>query len=375
MQRLATASTTLISLDAANRVSVLPADVRRALVGRRRCECIVARRDLRAPRRARIAALAALVALPLLGACASGAGTRAVSTPRSSRDVDVARYGRLLAMADERRVDTALIQTILRSGSSAERAAAALAIGQVHGTRARAHAARAARRRDTAVAANAAYALGLLADTAQRRRTRARASAPRRRAPQRRVGARTDRRAGARGDRRGLRRSPALSPQGTTSRRTARVPASVRGALLLATFKLKPVPVEAVRPWLADREPARALERRLRDRAPVLRRRRARARSRSRPTPSAEVRAQVARAFSHRAAGDSLADARARTARRARDRPEPARAHQRTPLARARTAPRARRSSLPPRTIPMRTCASPPRRSSARCSTTRAPRG
>ena len=33
MQRLATASTTLISLDASNRVSVLPADVRRALSG------------------------------------------------------------------------------------------------------------------------------------------------------------------------------------------------------------------------------------------------------------------------------------------------------------------------------------------------------
>jgi len=33
MQRLATASTTLISLDADNRVSVLPADVRRALSG------------------------------------------------------------------------------------------------------------------------------------------------------------------------------------------------------------------------------------------------------------------------------------------------------------------------------------------------------
>ncbi len=33
MQRLATASTTLISLDANNRVAVLPADVRRALAG------------------------------------------------------------------------------------------------------------------------------------------------------------------------------------------------------------------------------------------------------------------------------------------------------------------------------------------------------
>src|SRR6476646_4833266 len=33
MQRLATASTTLISLDAANRVTVLPPDVRRALSG------------------------------------------------------------------------------------------------------------------------------------------------------------------------------------------------------------------------------------------------------------------------------------------------------------------------------------------------------
>ena len=33
LQRLATASTTLISLDASNRVSVLPADVRRTLAG------------------------------------------------------------------------------------------------------------------------------------------------------------------------------------------------------------------------------------------------------------------------------------------------------------------------------------------------------
>jgi cyclophilin family peptidyl-prolyl cis-trans isomerase/HEAT repeat protein len=80
----------------------------------------------------------------------------------------------------------------------------------------------------------------------------------------------------------------------------------VRGDLLLATFLLKPVPVEALRPWLADSSAlvrwsaAYAIARPyaaagVRDLIPLA------------TDTSGEVRAQVARAFSHRAAGDSLA--------------------------------------------------------------------
>ncbi|MDQ2766181.1 MAG: HEAT repeat domain-containing protein, partial [Gemmatimonadota bacterium] len=106
---------------------------------------------------------ALVAALPLLAACATGGSGAAGSQP--GRGIDVARYGRLLAMSDERRVDTALIQSILRSGSSPERAAAALAVGQVQ-ARALAPTVRALLvNRDTTLAANAAYALGLLADT------------------------------------------------------------------------------------------------------------------------------------------------------------------------------------------------------------------
>jgi cyclophilin family peptidyl-prolyl cis-trans isomerase/HEAT repeat protein len=80
----------------------------------------------------------------------------------------------------------------------------------------------------------------------------------------------------------------------------------VRSELLLATFKLQPVPESAVRRWLSD---SSALVRwsavyaiarpyasaGVRDVIPLA------------TDTSGEVRAQVARAFSHRAAGDSLA--------------------------------------------------------------------
>src|SRR5450432_2947199 len=84
----------------------------------------------------RSAALALVGVMSLLAACAGGGlvGGASSSQPVSSAPVDVARYGRLLAMSDERRIDTALIQGIFRSGSHAERAAAALAVGQVHGS-------------------------------------------------------------------------------------------------------------------------------------------------------------------------------------------------------------------------------------------------
>jgi cyclophilin family peptidyl-prolyl cis-trans isomerase/HEAT repeat protein len=235
--------------------------------------------------------LAALVWIfPLLAACAtSGAAPRA-----GVAGVDVARYGRLLAMADERRLDTALVRAVMRSGSSAERAAAARAVGQVHG-RALAPELRAVLAdRDTAVAANAAYALGLLHDTAGVSELAAALNA----AP-------TVARDAA----------WALGEIGEPARAAlvaavaARPPlraASVRGALLVALFRLKPVPVDALIPSLADSSAlvrwsaAYAIARPY---APAG----VRALLPLAADPDAEVRAQVARALSFRAAGDSLA--------------------------------------------------------------------
>ena len=240
------------------------------------------------------AALVALAALfPLLAACAT-AGSGAHGS-QSAQGVDVARYGRLLAMADERRVDTALIKSTLRSGSSPERAAAALAVGQVQ-ARTLAPTLRALLAdRDTAVAANAAYALGLLADTGSVAALARVLGAP----PS--VARNAAWALGQTGE--PARASLVVALSADSPARDPRV----RSEMLLATFKLKPVPVEAVRPWLADTSAlvrwgaAYAIARPyepagVRELVPLA------------TDPDAEVRAQVARAFSHRAAGDSLAE-------------------------------------------------------------------
>ena len=104
-------------------------------------------------------------ALALAG-CAGTSASRRASARLGNASVDVPRYGRLLAMADARRVDTALIQEILRAGSRPERAAAALTIGQVHGAALAPTLRTLLADPDTAVASNAAYARGLLADSA-----------------------------------------------------------------------------------------------------------------------------------------------------------------------------------------------------------------
>ncbi|MGE5727070.1 MAG: peptidylprolyl isomerase [Gemmatimonas sp.] len=235
---------------------------------------------------------APLALLTMLAACASS-GTPS-STRAGSSPVNVVRYGRLLAMADARRVDTVLIEEILRSGSRPERAAAALAVGQVHGAvlapRLRALLTDA----DTAVASRAAYALGLLADTAGIAALAHATSGP----------ASVARNAawalGQIGEPARSALVSALAPA------TAPRDPGVRSDLLLATFKLQPVPVEAVRGWLADSSAlvrwsaAYAIARPyapagVRDLLPLA------------TDTSGEVRAQVARALSHRAAGDSLA--------------------------------------------------------------------
>jgi cyclophilin family peptidyl-prolyl cis-trans isomerase/HEAT repeat protein len=241
---------------------------------------------------ARPAPIARLALLLALVACAGA--KRSTSTRVGLSSVNVARYGQLLAMADARRVDTALIEGILRSGSRPERAAAALAAGQVHGTVVAPTLRVLLTDPDTAVASNAAYALGLLADTAGVPALAHAVSGP----PS--VAHNAAWALGQIGEPARASLVAALAP--AAAPRDSRV----RSELLLATFKLQPVPVEAVRPWLAD---SSALVRwsavyaiarpyaaaGVRDVIPLA------------TDTSGEVRAQVARAFSRRAAGDSLA--------------------------------------------------------------------
>jgi cyclophilin family peptidyl-prolyl cis-trans isomerase/HEAT repeat protein len=102
----------------------------------------------------------------LVVATAGTALPQARGTP-DKRDIQL--YSRLLAMTDTRRLDGALIDSVLASHWRPLRAAGALAIGQI-GAEPGAPAAPRLRALlvdpDRAVAANAAYALGLLRDTA-----------------------------------------------------------------------------------------------------------------------------------------------------------------------------------------------------------------
>ncbi|MDB4910872.1 MAG: hypothetical protein JWO39_1695, partial [Gemmatimonadetes bacterium] len=176
------------------------------------------------------AALGLVARLALLSALAACAGA-STSARVGSSSVNVARYGQLLAMADARRVDTALVQGMLRSGSRPERAAAALAVGQVHGTALAPTLRALLTDPDTAVAANAAYALGLLADTAGVAALAHAVSAP----PS--VAHNAAWALGQIGEPARSALVAALAP--AAAPRDSRV----RSELLLATFKLQPVPV------------------------------------------------------------------------------------------------------------------------------------
>ena len=94
---------------------------------------------------------------------------RAQELPRGVGAREVALYAQLLAMTDTRRLDTALIDRALASNWAPMRSAATLAIGQVGAEPGMAGAPRLRtllKDRDPMVASNAAYALGLLRDTA-----------------------------------------------------------------------------------------------------------------------------------------------------------------------------------------------------------------
>lgn len=210
-----------------------------------------------------------------------------------AQTVDAARYAQLLQMADARRLDTALVLGILRSGSPAERAAAARAIGQVHGASLAPQLRALLADRDTAVAANAAFSLGLLKDsTSVPALARALGAAPT-------VAAQSAWSLGAIG-------APAARTIDTALAHRAPRPAAVSAALLIAAARLKPVPVALIVPWLGDSSAAvrwgavYAIARPyaaggVRAVLPLAR------------DPDAGVRSLVARALSHQAAGDSLA--------------------------------------------------------------------
>ncbi|MBX6333022.1 MAG: HEAT repeat domain-containing protein, partial [Gemmatimonadaceae bacterium] len=240
---------------------------------------------MRASRRSALSAVA-------LGALALGCASRGPA-PRGERNaIDVAAYARLLQMADARRLDTAFVRAELRARSSAERAAAALAIGQVHGTAMAADLRALLADRDTAVAANAAFALGLLHDTASVLALAHALDAP----PGVAAAA-----AWSLGEIGAPARDAVLQALSNGAR-----PVPVRGALLLAAAKLRPVPAAAVTPLLVDPSPEvrwRAAYVFARSYAPAG----VRTLLPIAGDTSALVRAQVARALSAAAAGDSLA--------------------------------------------------------------------
>jgi cyclophilin family peptidyl-prolyl cis-trans isomerase/HEAT repeat protein len=163
---------------------------------------------------------------------------------RSPAPADVGLYARLLAMTDTRQLDTAIIDRALASKWRPVRAAGALAIGQVgaeNGLRGAARLRALLGDSDAAVAANSAYALGLLRDAAS-------------------VGDLT----------RALSANPDIAREAAWALGEIGVPArsailtSLKSGkddattiqLLLAAAKLKPVPVTAIEPYLRGRHPS-----------------------------------------------------------------------------------------------------------------------
>ena len=229
---------------------------------------------------------------------------------------EVKMYAELLAMTDTRQLDTSLTDGLLAAGPPAVRAAAALAIGQVGSEWARIGAPRLRlllRDKDSRVASNAAYALGLLRDSAS-------------------IGV----------------LSEALTPEPAVAHEAAwalgEIGEPARGALtralglsyddgttiqlLLAGAKLRPVPLAVMRRYLTADDPsvvwaaAYAIARQrasagIRDLIELEQSPRARqpARRAKPPIPgwydtasigAPQIRAEIARALTKAAAGDSL---------------------------------------------------------------------
>lgn len=238
-------------------------------------------------RRLHSALLAALFAALLAFGCAAGQHATPVLPP-----IVVVTYARLMRMTDSRRIDTLLLRSALRSGERPLRGAAALAIGQVGGREMLGDLRALLTDADTAVAANAAFSLGLLHDSVGIQPLASALHA----APSVAVEAAW-----------ALGQIGARDP--IVSALAAGASGPLAGALLIAAGKLRPVPGDAIAPYLRHPDAEvrwRAAYAFARPAAPG-------AAARLLPLagdPSAEVRAQVARALTRRLAGDtSRADA------------------------------------------------------------------
>src|SRR5437762_10921735 len=109
-----------------------------------------------------------LLVAVVVSALAAG-GADAQQPPSILSAPDARTYAELLAMTDTRQFDPALVDRALASRSSPLRAAATLAIGQIgpeHGMARSARLRRLLTDNEILVAANAAYASGLLRDAA-----------------------------------------------------------------------------------------------------------------------------------------------------------------------------------------------------------------
>ncbi|MGI9075997.1 MAG: peptidylprolyl isomerase [Gemmatimonadaceae bacterium] len=169
----------------------------------------------------------------LAGACAR---LQTASDSKVLGNSDIVLYARLLRMTDARTMDTMLVREALNGTAPSVRAAAALAIGQVRG-RAVNHLARSLLAdADSVVAANAAYGLGLLRDT-----TSVSALVEALTGPQ----AVAVESAWALGQIGG----PSL-PGIMAALDKAALPEPVLASLLLATAKLRPIPLASVSPFL-----------------------------------------------------------------------------------------------------------------------------
>ena len=248
-------------------------------------------------------ALAALGAL-LLAACAATGGVTSGLPPSAALgDADVTLVARLLAAADARQSDTAVVREALASGTPYVRRMGALTAGQVRMRPALPTVRALLLDADTSVAATAAYALGLALDTAGVTALAAALDRPVTIASEA---------AWSLGELGAPARDAVVRALGGGQR--ANRPAAVTAALLLAASKLRPVPVEAVAPYL-DIDPRATPddEQRVRWAATyAIARPRAsagvRALLRVVDLPDDQSRANVARGLARPAAGDSLAD-------------------------------------------------------------------
>jgi cyclophilin family peptidyl-prolyl cis-trans isomerase/HEAT repeat protein len=233
----------------------------------------------------------AWASLVVLGACAP----RPVAPPPAPAPVyDAVVHARVLSSTDARRIDDALLDSAITAPHPRVRAAAALAIGQLRARRLLPQVREALRDPDSTVARSAAFALGLLRDSTHTSPLRVAAdSAPLY------VGAEALWSLGEIGE---VARPQIEALLADTSFRLPRW----RRELLLAATKLRPLPATLIVPFLThpDTEVVWAAAYAIsRTRAPEG----LRALTPLAESPSAEVRAQVARALTRAATGDSLA--------------------------------------------------------------------